>query len=292
MTPGQLLRDARRRHGVSQTSLATRAGTTQSAISRIERDRVSPTVETLRTLLHLVGEDLELTSRERDSGIDRTLIEQRLALPPGERVRRGLEFSRFVRRNRGAAVGVLEARRQMTEQLPPDLSAEPILDTLRRHAVDFVVIGGLAGMAHGSTFPTFDLDVAYSRDRSNLERLAAALRELGARLRTPGDEEDLPFQLDARSLENGANFTFRTRFGNFDVLADPGGIRSYEELRAAARDAVIEGVPVLVASIDHLIAMKRTAARPKDKIMVEEYIALADEQRRLDDPKGDSPAPR
>lgn len=87
------------------------------------------------------------------------------------------------------------------------------------------------------------------------------------------------------------NFTFRTRFGNFDVLADPGGIRSYDELRAAARDAVIEGVPVLVASIDHLIAMKRTAARPKDKIMLEEYIAIADEQRGLDDPKGDSPTP-
>ncbi len=157
-----------------------------------------------------------------------------------------------------------------------------------------MVIGGLAGMAHGSTFPTFDLDVAYSRDRSNLERLAAALRELGARLRTPGTKEDLPFQLDARSLENGANFTFRTRFGNFDVLADPGGIRSYEELRAAARDAVLEGVPVKVASMDHLIAMKRNAARRKDKIMVEEYIALAEEQRRLEGnarPRADSPAP-
>ncbi len=180
----------------------------------------------------------------------------------------------------------------MTEQLPPDLSAKPILDTLGRHAVDFVVIGGLAGMAHGSTFPTFDLDVAYSRDRSNLERLAAALQELGARLRAPGDQEDdLPFQLDARSLENGANFTFRTRFGHFDVLADPGGIRSYDELRAAARDAVIEGVDVKVASMDHLIAMKRTAARPKDMIMLEEYIALADEQRRLEGPTGDAPAP-
>jgi transcriptional regulator with XRE-family HTH domain len=103
MTPGQLLRDARRRHGVSQTSLATRAGTTQSAISRIERDRVSPSVETLRSLLHLLGEDLELVSRERDTGIDRTLIGQRLALSPAERVQRGLDFSRFVRRNRGAA---------------------------------------------------------------------------------------------------------------------------------------------------------------------------------------------
>jgi len=170
----------------------------------------------------------------------------------------------------------------VTEQLPADLSAEPIFDTLRRHAVDFVVVGGLAGMAHGSAYPTFDLDVAYSRDRSNLERLVAALRELGARLRTPGDEE-LPFQLDVRSLENGANFTFRTRFGSLDVLADPGGIRSYEELRAAARDAVIEGVQVKVASLDHLIAMKRRAARTKDKIMVEEYIVLADEQRRLED---------
>jgi hypothetical protein len=169
----------------------------------------------------------------------------------------------------------------VTDRLPPDdLSAKPILDTLGRHAVDFVVIGGLAGMAHGSTYPTFDLDIAYSRNRPNLERLAAALRELGARLRTPGDEEDLPFQLDARSLESGANFTFRTRFGNFDVLADPGGIRSYEDLRGAARDAVLEGVPVKVASIDHLIAMKRDAARGKDKIMVEEYIALAEEQRR------------
>ena len=180
----------------------------------------------------------------------------------------------------------------MTDRLPPDdLSAKPILDTLGRHAVDFVVIGGLAGMAHGSTFPTFDLDVAYSRDRSNLERLAAALQDLGARLRTPGDQEDLPLQLDARSLENGANFTFRTRFGNFDVLADPGGIRSYDELRAAAREAVIEGADVRVASMDHLIAMKRTAARPKDRIMLEEYIALADEQRRLEGPTGDSPAP-
>jgi transcriptional regulator with XRE-family HTH domain len=103
-TPGQLLREARRRHGVSQASLATRAATTQSAISRIERDRVSPTVETLRRLLHLVGEDLELASRDRDTGIDRTLIDQRLALSPADRVRRGLEFSQFVRRNQGAAV--------------------------------------------------------------------------------------------------------------------------------------------------------------------------------------------
>lgn len=103
MTSGQLLRDARRRHGVSQARLAARASTTQSAISRIERDRVSPSVETLRSLLHLLGEDLVLASEERDSGIDRTLNRFNLQYTAADRVSRGLDFADFVRRNRGVA---------------------------------------------------------------------------------------------------------------------------------------------------------------------------------------------
>lgn len=88
-TPGRLLRDARRRHSVSQARLATRSGTTQSAISRIESDRISPSVETLRSLLHLLGEDLVLSTRERDSGIDRAMIRERLSLTPDERAEYG-----------------------------------------------------------------------------------------------------------------------------------------------------------------------------------------------------------
>jgi transcriptional regulator with XRE-family HTH domain len=86
MTPGELLRDARKRHGISQQSLARRAGTTQSAISRIEREGVSPTVGTLAELLHLMGEDLVLAAEPTDSGIDRSLIRERLALTPSERL--------------------------------------------------------------------------------------------------------------------------------------------------------------------------------------------------------------
>jgi len=100
-TSGQLLREARERHGVSQKQLAMRASTTQSAISRIERDRVSPSVGTLRELLYLLGEDLVLRVEQRDAGIDRTLNEANLALVPALRVRRGLAFADFVRRNRG-----------------------------------------------------------------------------------------------------------------------------------------------------------------------------------------------
>jgi transcriptional regulator with XRE-family HTH domain len=95
-TPGELLRETRLRRGVSQARLAIRAGTTQSAISRIEGDRLSPSVETLRRLLHLLGEDLVLRAEPRDSGIDRSQIRERLKLSASERVDYGIAFADFV----------------------------------------------------------------------------------------------------------------------------------------------------------------------------------------------------
>lgn len=102
LEPGRLLREARLRHGLSQERLAIRGGTTQSAISRIEQERGSPTIRTLAELLNLMGEDLVLTVEKRDSGIDVTLNRANLDLTPAERVERGLDFADFVRRNRGS----------------------------------------------------------------------------------------------------------------------------------------------------------------------------------------------
>jgi transcriptional regulator with XRE-family HTH domain len=105
LKPGRLLREARIRRGLSQERLARRASTTQSAISRIEQERGSPTVRTLEELLHLMGEDLILAVEKRDSGIDLTLNQANLELTPEQRVRRGLEFADVVRRNRGGEKG-------------------------------------------------------------------------------------------------------------------------------------------------------------------------------------------
>ena len=87
------MREARERRGVSQKQLAMRASTAQSAISRIERDRVSPSIETLRELLYLLGEDLMLEVQKRDSGIDRSLNAERLKLSPSERLEYGMAFA-------------------------------------------------------------------------------------------------------------------------------------------------------------------------------------------------------
>lgn len=86
MSPGELLKEARKRHGLSQKRLAVRAGTTQSAISRIEHGRVSPSVDTLRELLRLAGEDLVLGSETRDAGVDVSLVRRRLAETTEERL--------------------------------------------------------------------------------------------------------------------------------------------------------------------------------------------------------------
>jgi predicted nucleotidyltransferase len=158
------------------------------------------------------------------------------------------------------------------------LEPRPLLEALDRHGVDFVVIGGLAGLAQGSSYPTYDLDVAYARDPGNLRRLAKALEEIGVTLR--GAPEDLPFVLDEQTLANGANFTFATAYGSFDILGDVAGIKSYEQLRSNAKFEEIAGVDVRVASLDDLIAMKRAANRVKDQLMVLEYVELADEIRR------------
>lgn len=103
MTAGTLLRTARLRHGLTQRQLAIRARTSQAAISRIERDLVSPSVGTLSELLRLMNEELALGAQEIDWGHDVTLNRELLALPLADRIDRGATFARFVERNRGAA---------------------------------------------------------------------------------------------------------------------------------------------------------------------------------------------
>src|SRR3989454_2283069 len=103
MTSGELLRQARSRHGLTQQQLADRARTSQAAISRIERDLVSPAVDTLAHLLDLLGEELTLEARPIDYGHDATLLQKNLRRTVSERIDHGASFANFVMRNRGVA---------------------------------------------------------------------------------------------------------------------------------------------------------------------------------------------
>jgi hypothetical protein len=160
----------------------------------------------------------------------------------------------------------------------PALQAGAILAALRDAGVEFVLIGGLASQVHGSTSLTLDVDICFALDRANLERLASVLVDLTAIRR------DLPpgvvAPVDVRALRAGDVFTLRTRFGDLDLLARPDPGLDFDVLSRHAIVADILGVRVQVASLDDLIAMKRAAGRPKDRVELEILGALREELDR------------
>ena len=160
---------------------------------------------------------------------------------------------------------------------------EELFRRLAQAGVDFIVIGGLAAQAHGSTSITRDVDVCIPRDLATLERLAAVLRDIAAvRRGLPVDAPPMP-ALDARTLRAGSLFTLDTAYGPFDLLANPDPGFDYETLRRSAVRIEFMGMTLLFASLDDLIAMKRAAGRPKDRVELEILGALREEiDRRTD----------
>jgi hypothetical protein len=159
----------------------------------------------------------------------------------------------------------------MTTARPP-LHADEILRRLTARGVDFVVIGGIAAVLHGSAQATYDLDICYATDAGNLAALGDVLLGLEARLK--GIEEPIPFHPDAAALRRVELLTMVTSEGELDILARPAGGPGYETLRRHAERYDIDGFSVLVASIDDLIAMKRVAGRHKDLAAIEELQAI------------------
>jgi Nucleotidyltransferase of unknown function (DUF6036) len=162
----------------------------------------------------------------------------------------------------------------------PEFDVEHILSCLTAHGVDYVVIGGIAAVLWGSARNTFDLDICPATDGGNLEALGTALVDLGVRLR--GIDEDVPFVPDAATLARIEMLTLDTDAGPLDVVTRPGGASAYERLRKDAERVEIGAFSVRVASIDDLIAMKRSAGRPKDELDVEELEAIKRLRRRLE----------
>jgi len=133
--------------------------------------------------------------------------------------------------------------------------------------VDFVVIGGVAVIAQASPRLTKDLDISYATAAANLEALGSVLMAADAKLRLI--DEDVSFVPDARTLRRTQILTLTTVDGDLDLLVDPAGCPRYDDLKRNADRIDIEGLQVLVASIDDLIAMKRAAGRPQDLIDLE-----------------------
>lgn len=143
----------------------------------------------------------------------------------------------------------------------PPLDAERIFRSLADHGVDYVLIGGLAVQTHGHVRTTNDADLVPAPDPSNLERLAAALRSLDARVLNPGHEDT---EVDARMLPRATIWQFVTREGGIDVMHEVPGGRPYPDLSRGALRVRLGDIEVPVVSLDDLIRMKLARGRPID----------------------------
>lgn len=148
---------------------------------------------------------------------------------------------------------------------PREFTPDKILAILLRHEVAFVVIGGLAALAHGSNITTQDVDITPEQSAANLGRLSEALRELGARIRTDAVEGGFPFDHDAESLAAAGVWNLVTRFGDLDISMVPNGTQGYPDLVRDATDVGILEVLAPVASLADVIRSKQAANRPKDQ---------------------------
>jgi hypothetical protein len=145
--------------------------------------------------------------------------------------------------------------------------APAIIAALQKHGVRFVVIGGVAAIAHGSPLPTEDVDVTPDRAPDNLEPLVGALNELDAKLRT--EAGDVAFPIDPRMLAGAEMWTLTTRSGDLDLVFDPPGTRGYDDLRRGAVALDLgSGAPVLVAALPDVIRSKEASNREKDRMQL------------------------
>jgi hypothetical protein len=157
----------------------------------------------------------------------------------------------------------------------PDYRA--IVESLGRHDVDFVVVGAIAMVLHGSARVTRDLDLCYSRESANLERLARAMKPFAPTLR--GAPDDLPFTLDLATLRAGLNFTLRSSVGDMDLLGELTGIGGYPAVQRLSVVMNIYDRHVRVLDLNGLERTKRASGRLKDLTDLAEIREL----RRLRD---------
>lgn len=156
----------------------------------------------------------------------------------------------------------------------PPLDPELLFATLARHQVQFVLIGALAARLQGLPRFTDDADITPSRDRDNLQRLAAALRELDARVFTNPIPEGLPFDCSAQMLERADVWNLTTKAGRVDLAFTPSGTEGYSDLVSHAVRFDLYGHPLLAARLEDIIRSKEAAGRPQDRQDVEVLKAI------------------
>jgi hypothetical protein len=145
------------------------------------------------------------------------------------------------------------------------LDPERLFKTLARRRVDYVLIGALAARLQGFPRLTADADITPSQQPDNLRRLAAALRDLKARVYTDAVPEGLPFDSTPAMLQRAELWNLVTAAGRLDLAFRPSGTEGFEDLVKGAVRFQVYGGELLASSLRDILRSKEAADRPQDR---------------------------
>jgi predicted nucleotidyltransferase len=162
-------------------------------------------------------------------------------------------------------------------------SLSQLLQRLADSGVDFIVVGGFAGVLHGSALVTRDLDICAVLTPENVERLRASLRDLNPLHRmTP---QKLSFLKAPPPGEPVNNLYLQTDWGVVDILSSILGVGDFSTLKKNAEWFEIGGARCMLISLPDLVKAKEAMGREKDLLAAKELRAIAE---KLSSEKGDS----
>jgi hypothetical protein len=153
-----------------------------------------------------------------------------------------------------------------------------LLARLTENDVEFVVVGGFAAVAHGSTLLTMDVDVCCDMSPDNLLRIQRAISDLHPVHRLTSRK--LPLLLTAESCRGLRNLYLDTDIGPLDCLGEIAGVGGFPEVKARSVWIELERGRCRILALDALIDAKRAMGRPRDRETVAQLELIAARLRR------------
>ena len=157
---------------------------------------------------------------------------------------------------------------------------DKIFSLLAKYRIDFILVGGLAGVVHGFIGGTNDVDIVVSRNDETIGSLIRLLQEGKAQLRIPEPPYYLDFDWSDREFfQFRETVTCLTEYGPCDILFSATGIGSYEDILPRSEIWELWNMEVRVAELEAIIDSKEAADRPKDRLALPLYYQLRNMRR-------------
>lgn len=155
------------------------------------------------------------------------------------------------------------------------------LRTLCEGEIQFILVGGLAAVLNGAPIQTFDVDLVYSREQANIDRLLAVLQSLDAVFRIQPERQLRP---NRSHLSAGGHINLLTRYGPVDLLGSIGKDLGFSELLPHSSEMEIyPGIRVRVLTLEMLISVKEELGTEKDMAMIPILRQTLNEIRKKQD---------